>query len=106
MVRLFEVRLSTLIPALGIAQIISWGTLYYSIAVLGENIGRDLRLSDSWVFGAFTLGLLASGVASPLAGRLVDRKGGRFVLSGGSVVGAVALFVLALANGPITLVVG
>ena len=26
-----------LVPALGITQIISWGTLYYSIAVLGAN---------------------------------------------------------------------
>ncbi|MEI8240687.1 MAG: hypothetical protein WCI22_14835, partial [Actinomycetota bacterium] len=34
-----------LVPALGIAQIISWGALYYAIAVLGASIGAELALS-------------------------------------------------------------
>ena len=82
------VRLTRLIPALGVAQIISWGTLFYAIAVLGDAMRSELGISATWLFGAFTVGLLLSGIVSPAVGRLVDARGGRFVLSWGSIVGA------------------
>jgi hypothetical protein len=83
-----------LVPALGIAQIISWGALYYAIAVLGASIGGDLGLSPAHVFGAFSAGLLLSGLTAPVAGRAIDRWSGRIVLTMGSVVAALALFFL------------
>ena len=86
-----------LVPALGIAQIISWGALYYAIAVLGAAIGADLGLSPAHVFGAYSVGLLLSGLIAPMAGRAIDRHGGRIVLTTGSVVAALALFWLARA---------
>jgi MFS family permease len=92
------VRLARLIPALGIAQIISWGSLFYAIAVVGEAMRTELGISATVLFGAFTTGLLASGIASPAVGRLVDTRGGRFVLSWGSVLGAAALAILASAQ--------
>ena len=92
------IRLRRVVVALGIAQIVSWGTLFYSIAVLGDAMQHDLSISASWLFGAFTVGLLASGLASPVAGRMVDTRGGRFVLSCGSALGAMAMLTLALAN--------
>ena len=94
-----SIRLTRLIPALGIAQIISWGTLFYAIAVLGEAMRGELGISATWLFGAFTVGLLISGIVSPAVGRLVDAQGGRFVLSWGSVLGAVALALIASARG-------
>jgi len=100
------VRLKRLIPALGVAQIISWGTLFYAIAVLGESMRNDLALSSTWLFGAFTLGLLLSGAASPIAGRLVDAKGGRFVLAWGSVIAALALATIASAGDAVSLFMG
>jgi predicted MFS family arabinose efflux permease len=100
------VRLARLIPALGVAQIISWGTLFYSIAVLGDAMRGELGISATWLFGAFTVGLLLSGIVSPAVGRLVDARGGRFVLSWGSIVGALALATLALARDYATLFVG
>jgi predicted MFS family arabinose efflux permease len=100
------VRLARLIPALGIAQIISWGTLFYAIAVLGEAIRTDLGISATSLFGAFTMGLLVSGAVSPLAGRWVDARGGRFVLSSGSLLGAAALALLASAQGYAALFAG
>ena len=81
-----------LVPALGIAQIISWGALYYAIAVLGASIGAELALSPANVFGAYSVGLLLSGLVAPMAGRAIDRHGGRIVLTIGSVVAALALF--------------
>ena len=97
--RATTIRLTWLIPALGIAQIISWGTLFYAIAVLGEAMRGELGISATWLFGAFTVGLLISGIVSPAVGRLVDAQGGRFVLSWGSVLGAVALALIASARG-------
>ena len=101
-----SIGLTRLIPALGVAQIISWGTLFYAIAVLGEAMRSELGISATWLFGAFTVGLLISGIVSPVIGRLVDARGGRFVLSWGSVLGAVALALLASARGVPALFLG
>ena len=95
-----------MVPVLGIAQIISWGSLYYPVAVLGAAIRRDLGISEIAVFGSFTIGLFASGIAAPVAGRLVDTRGGRFTLSCGSALGALALALLAVAQNTAMLVAG
>ena len=104
--RATTIRLTRLIPALGIAQIISWGTLFYTIAVLGEAMRGELGISATSLFGAFTVGLLISGIVSPAVGRLVDAQGGRFVLSWGSILGAVALASIASARGFPVLLLG
>jgi MFS family permease len=98
--------LTPLIAALGIAQIISWGSLFYAIGVLGAAMRADLGVSELYLFGSFTAGLLVSGSLAPLAGRLIDRRGGRFVLSGGSVLSIAALVLLAVAAHPIVMVIG
>ena len=101
-----RLRLRWVVPVLGIAQIISWGSLYYPIAVLAAAIRTELGIGDIAVFGSFTVGLFVSGLAAPAAGRLVDVRGGRFTLTGGSALGALALAVLALAQGTATLMAG
>jgi MFS family permease len=98
--------LTPLITALGIAQIISWGSLFYAIGVLGPAMRRDLGVSELFLFGAFTAGLLVSGTLAPLAGRLIDRKGGRFVLSTGSALAVISMAVLALAGNAAMMVAG
>ena len=94
------------VSALGVAQIISWGTLFYTIAVLGGAMRQALGISDVVLFGSFTAGLFVSGMVSPLVGRQIDAYGGRRVLAWGSVTGALATAVLATAQGPITMLVG
>jgi predicted MFS family arabinose efflux permease len=101
-----RIPLGATISALGIAQIISWGSLYYAIAVLGDGMRRDLGVSQPLLFGAFTFSLLLSGLAAPATGKLIDARGGRVVLSAGSCIGAVALALLASATGPATLLLG
>ena len=98
--------LTPLVAALGIAQVISWGTLFYAISVLGPPMGRDLGVSDLFVFGAFTAGLLVSGTLAPLAGRLIDARGGRFVLSVGSLLAIAAMAILAVAPNAYLMAVG
>ncbi len=99
-------RLRWVVPVLGIAQIISWGSLYYPIAVLSVAVRRELGLGDIEVFGGFTVGLFVSGLASPAAGRLIDARGGRITLAGGSALASVALAALAFAQGMATLTAG
>jgi len=90
--------LRRLVCALGVAQIISWGTLFYSIAVLGPPMARELGVGDVVLYGSFTAGLFLSGIASPWVGARIDRDGGRNMLAGGSVLGAIACGVLAFAH--------
>ncbi len=94
------------VSALGVAQIISWGTLFYTIAVLGGAMRRELGISDIFLFGSFTAGLFLSGIVSPLVGREIDMRGGRRVLAGGSLLGAIASVALATAQGPLTMLTG
>lgn len=98
------VNLRTLVGALGVAQIVSWGTLFYSIAVLGPPMAHALGVSDVVLYGSFTAGLFVSGIASPWVGARIDRYGGRGVLAAGSVLGAVACALLAASmNGTMML---
>lgn len=94
------------VSLLGVAQIISWGTLYYTLTVLAAPIRQELGFSDLVIFGAFTLGQLVSGVVAPLVGRRIDRVGGRGVMTTGSIVGAVALVLVAIAREPLLFTVG
>lgn len=91
------------IPALGIAQIASWGSLYYSFAVLSKPIQAELQLTQPILFGAFTLALLTSSLSAPRVGKAIDRFGGKIVLCSGSAVAAVALLALASATSVWTL---
>ena len=92
-----------LIPALGLTQIISWGTLYYSIAVLGASLRADLGISAPSLFGAYSLALLISALTAPSIGRAIDRHGGRAVMSAGSVWAALALLLIAQVHSTVTL---
>ena len=95
-----------IVCALGVAQIVSWGTLFYSIAVLGPPMAHALDISDVVLYGSFTGGLLVSGIVSPWVGRRIDRDGGRAVLAGGSLLGAAACALLASAVGTATMLAG
>lgn len=92
--------------ALGVAQIVSWGTLFYTIAVLGAAMRADTGVGELWLFGSFTAGLFLSGIASPWIGREIDTRGGRRVLAGGSLLAALASLVLGSAQGPLTVLAG
>ena len=94
--------LPRVVTALGIAQIVSWGTLFYTIAVLGPPMRADLGVGEVWLFGSFTAGLAVSGLLSPAVGRAIDARGGRRVLAAGSLLGAAACAALALAQGPLS----
>ena len=72
------------VNALGITQIISWGTTFYSLAVLAAPITNDTGWSLTIIFGGMSIGLLISAVISTWAGYLLDTHGARFIMSIGS----------------------
>jgi len=77
---------------LAVTQLVSWGSLYYAFAVIAEPMSAELGFSKAGVNGALSAGLLATGLASPFAGRIIDAHGGRMLMTIGSVIAAVLLF--------------
>jgi MFS family permease len=84
--------------ALGVTQVIGYGTLYYSFSVLAPEIGREFDWPSEWVYLALTLALLAGGFMAPLAGHLADRFGAARVMAIGSVAAASTLVAAALSS--------
>ena len=70
---------------LAVAQLVSWGSLYYAFAVVAGPMAAEMRWSSAAVNGALSAGLAATGIASPFAGRMIDAKGGRVLMTGGSI---------------------
>ena len=78
---------------LSVTQVISWGSMFYAIAVLLVPIEQELGWSRDAIVGAFSVSLLCTGLTSLPVGILIDRYGGRAVMGCGSLMAAV-LFAL------------
>ncbi len=91
---------------LGLTQIIGYGTLYYGFAPLAGDMAQSFGWPVSWIFGAFSLALLTSGLITPLVGRRVDRHGAAQMMTLGSVAAALALVWTALAPNAIVFAAG
>jgi predicted MFS family arabinose efflux permease len=89
--------------ALGTAQTLAWASSYYLPAVLAAPMARDVGVSTPTVFAAFSAALVVSALLGPLAGRAIDRWGGRPVLIGTNAVFALGLVGLAVSDGPLAL---
>lgn len=77
--------------SLAVAQLVSWGTLYYAFALFIGPLEREQGWSRTEITGALTAGLLATALASPLAGRTIDRIGGRLPMACGSIAASLLL---------------
>ncbi|MET2832455.1 MFS transporter [Mesorhizobium shangrilense] len=89
-------RLRTVIPVLGVTQILAWGSSYYLLAVLAQPIARDTGWPLARIVGGLSLGLLVAGIVSPRVGHSIQRLGGRLVLATSAVFLAAGLIGLAL----------
>jgi len=85
------------VPALGLTQILAWGSSFYLPAVLAQPVASDTGWSLTWVVGGLSIGLLIAGLTSPFVGRQIHRYGGRPVLAASSILLSAGLFGLALA---------
>lgn len=79
---------------LAIAETIVWAAMYYSFPALLLEWEKDLGWSKTELTGAFTISLLVSAAASPIAGRIIDRGYGRHLLTGSTCLGAALLLLL------------
>ncbi len=80
-----------LVWTIGFHQLVSWGTLYLAFPVFIAPMEAELGWSRTEISGAFTTGLVASGLAAIPAGRWVDRHGGRGSLALGAALGSALL---------------
>jgi predicted MFS family arabinose efflux permease len=87
-----------LILGTALTQTIGWGTLFIPFALMVQPMESALGWSRAEINGAFTLGILISGVLAIPVGRWVDRHGGQAPLAWGSVLGSAMLVIWALTD--------
>lgn len=81
------------VAALAITETTSWGVLYYGFTVFLRPIEDDLGWSRGQMATAFSIALLAQGVAGVFVGRWLDRRSPRVLMTCGSIA-ATALVLL------------
>ena len=86
-----------IVAALGLTQIVGYGTLYYSFSILAPDMALNVGLSREAVFSTFSVALLAGGLAAPFMGGWMDRFGAARMMSVGSALSALLLIICALA---------
>lgn len=91
-----------LVGWLSLAQLISWGSIFYTFALVMAPVERDLGLSRAESSLAFSLALLVEGLLAYPVGRWIDRGHERVVMTGGSVLAGVCL----LLQGNVTGMIG
>jgi MFS family permease len=80
-----------LVGWLSLGQLITWGSVFYTFALLMEPVERELGLTRAQSSLAFSLALLAEGVFAYPVGRWIDQGHERAVMTGGSLLVAVCL---------------
>lgn len=88
-----------IVLALGTVQTLAFGSTLYLPAILAEPMANDIGVTPGWAFGAFSLALVVAALLGPAAGARIDRFGGRNVMTVSSLVLAVGLALLGLADG-------
>jgi MFS family permease len=89
------------VAALGVTQILAWGTVFYPPVLTVPLIAADRGFSTTFAMGGLTAGLLVAGFIAPTIGGLIDRYGGHRVMPFGSLAGAAGLGALTVASHPV-----
>jgi MFS family permease len=92
-------RVSIVVASLGTTQTLAWASSYYLPAILGPSIAAALDMPASAFYGIFSASLLLSAAIGPWVGTLIDRHGGRAVLTASNAVIAAGLATLGLSQG-------
>ena len=79
------------VAALGLVQILAWGSSFYFPAVFAPAIVAETGWPLPWVVGGVSIGLLVAGLISPQVGRLIGDHGGRPLLAASSILFALGL---------------
>lgn len=81
---------------------LNWGSTYYLLTVLAQPMTADTGWSLTSLTAGLSLGLVIAGLASPAMGRVIERHGGRPVLTFGSAALAIGLTGLGFAQAPLS----
>jgi hypothetical protein len=87
------------VVALGVTQIVGYGTLYYAFPIAVPQIAASHGITETFAFGVFSAGMLAGGLVAPRLGRAMDRLGAARLMAAGSAVVAALLLLLATLPG-------
>jgi MFS family permease len=90
-------RLRAVLVTLCVTVTAAYGVLYYAFTVLQPRIIDATGWSAAAITTAFSAGTLLGAVAGIPVGRVIQRYGPRWVMAGASLLGAVALLVVAAA---------
>jgi MFS family permease len=85
---------------LSVSQLVSWGCLYYSFSLFVVPMEADLGWSRTTLNGALSVGLAVMGVLAYPVGAWIDRRGGRMVMTAGSLLGGAMLVWWSLVESP------
>ncbi|MDP4509391.1 MFS transporter [Nonomuraea turcica] len=80
-----------IVAALAVTQTIGYGVLYYAFSVFLAPMARDLHATNAQIAAALTLSILIAALCAPLVGRRLDARGGRGLMTAGSILGTVAV---------------
>jgi MFS family permease len=81
-----------IVAALAIAQLVSWGSVYYGFSLFIVPMEQELGWNRTVLNAALSVGLLMSGLSAYPIGRWIDRHGGRAIMTLGSILASL-LFV-------------
>ncbi len=87
-----------LVLLLGLAQTVSWGTLYFTFTVFLAPMHDTLGWARPFLAGGFSLGLLVWALCSFWVGRALDRWPARRVMGAGTVLAAGSLLAWSLVS--------
>jgi MFS family permease len=81
----------TIVCTLAITETISWGIIYYAFSVFLQPMEVDTGWSRGELTGAYSLGLLVMGFMAYPVGVWVDKHGGRFLMTIGSILASLLM---------------
>jgi len=87
---------------LAFTQILTWGILIYPPVLTMPHVTAAHGWSLAFGMAGFSLGLIVSGLLSPVVGGLIDRHGGNVVMASGALAGALGLALFSVADHPAT----
>src|SRR5476649_1417104 len=86
-------RPSTILWVLSLGQLITWGLVYYTFPLFVVPMEKELGWSRDQLYGALSAGLLVAGLCSIPVGAWIDRGHAWMLMTGGSVLTAILMFV-------------
>ena len=84
--------------ALGLGQLVAWGSFYYVFVSLADPMTAEFGWSRTEINGALSVVLATTGLCSYARGRWIDRYGGRTLMITAALCGAALLFLWAHAT--------